>query len=95
MGKEKAAASGDSMQFLQGLLKADMYKRSQGKITRQVTCIAIWVVFALAAWRLYSLVPSAQPALKYAVPAVLLLVGFWLGFRVVNHPTFADFLIAV
>lgn len=83
------------MEFFESLLKADIYKRSQGKITRQVTCIVIWVIFALGAWRLYSIMPSAQPIVKYAIPAVILVSGLWLGYRVVNQPTFADFLIAV
>ena len=95
MGKEKTWESGGSMHFLQTLLRTDLYKRSQGRIARQVTCIAIWVIFFLGAWRLYSIMPSAQPAIKYAVPVVLLLAGVWIGYRAVNDPTFADFLIAV
>lgn len=95
MGKEKTWDSGGSMQFLHGLLRTDIYKRSQGRITRQATCIVIWVVFALGAWRLYDFMLSAQPAVRYVVPAVVLVVGLWLGYRAVNDPTFADFLIAV
>jgi preprotein translocase subunit SecE len=95
MGKEKTWDSGGSMHFLHSLLRTDLYKRSQGRITRQVTCIVIWVIFILGAWRLYSIVPGAQPAFKYAVPAVILLAGLWIGYRAVNDPTFADFLIAV
>ncbi|MCU0879892.1 MAG: preprotein translocase subunit SecE [Pirellulaceae bacterium] len=95
MAKEKAISSGGSVEFFESLLKTDIYKRSQGRITRQVTCIVIWVVFALGAWRLYSIMPAAQPVVKYAIPAVLLVGGLWLGYRVVNQPTFADFLIAV
>jgi preprotein translocase subunit SecE len=93
MGKEKTWESSGSMHFVQSLLRTDIYKRSQGRITRQVTCITIWVIFILGAWRLYSIVP--QPAFKYSVPAVLLLAGLWIGYRAVNDPTFADFLIAV
>jgi preprotein translocase subunit SecE len=95
MAKEKAISSGGSVEFFESLLKTDIYKRSQGRITRQVTCIVIWVVFALGAWRLYSIMPAAQPIVKYAIPAVILVSGLWLGYRVVNQPTFADFLIAV
>jgi preprotein translocase subunit SecE len=95
MAKEKAVVSGGSVEFLHSLLKTDIYKRSQGRITRQVTCIVIWVIFALGAWRLYSIMPAAQPVVKYAIPAVLLVSGLWLGYRIVNQPTFADFLIAV
>jgi preprotein translocase subunit SecE len=31
----------------------------------------------------------------YAVPLVILVGGFWIAFRIVNLPSFADFLIAV
>jgi preprotein translocase subunit SecE len=95
MAKENSMVSGGSGQFLHGLLRTDLYKRTQGKITRQVTCIVIWVVFALGAWRLYDSMISVQPAIRYGVPAVVLAVGLWVGYRAVNDPTFADFLIAV
>ena len=99
MGKEKAYGGGvggsSAWYFLQELVRADIYKRTQGKLTRQITCIVIWVIFALGAWRLYSLMPDAQPIYKYAVPSVLLILGLWVGFRIVNIASFADFLIAV
>jgi preprotein translocase subunit SecE len=95
MAKENSMVSGGSGQFLHGLLRTDLYKRTQGKITRQITCIVIWVVFALGAWRLYDSMINVQPAIRYGVPAVLLAVGLWVGYRAVNDPTFADFLIAV
>lgn len=100
MGKEKAVV-GDSGwgQFVHELLKADLYKRSQGRIVRQATCLAIWVAFALCAWRLYvylhAKLHSEYVAFAYAVPAILLVLGIWIGYRIVNLPTFADFLIAV
>jgi preprotein translocase subunit SecE len=34
-------------------------------------------------------------AVRYGVPAVVLALGLWIGYRLVNLPTFADFLIAV
>ena len=49
--------------------------------------------FALGAWRMYSLM--ADPVFKYVLPFVLLVAGLWIGYRAVNLPTFADFLIAV
>jgi preprotein translocase subunit SecE len=100
MGKEKAVVSDSGMgQLVHELLKADIYKRSQGRIVRQMTCLAIWVAFALAAYQLFAYMlgvwPDVPLAAKYAIPVVVLLVGIWLGYRVVNLPTFADFLIAV
>lgn len=95
MGKERAVAGSDSgwMQILHELIRYDLYKRTQGRMVRQITCMVIWVTFALGAWRMYSLM--TDPAFKYAVPAVLLLAGLWIGYRAVNLPVFADFLIAV
>jgi preprotein translocase subunit SecE len=96
MGKDNSVASSGSTQFLQSLLRTDLYKRSQGLMTRRVTCIVIWVVFALGAWRLYeSMVGVQSMTVRYAVPTVLLATGLWVGYRAVNDPTFADFLIAV
>jgi preprotein translocase subunit SecE len=34
------------------------------------------------------------PAARFSVPLILSLLSFWLAYRVVNYPTFADFLIA-
>jgi preprotein translocase subunit SecE len=100
MGKEKAVVSDSGWwQFLHELLKADLYKRSQGKIVRQATCIAIWVAFAISAWRLYeylhTVLLTEYTAFAYAAPAILLVLGIWMGYRIVNLPSFADFLIAV
>lgn len=95
MGKENSIASGSSWQFLNNLLRTDLYKRSQGMMIRRVTCIVIWVVFFLGAWRLFDFMLNYQPSVRVAVPAVLLVAGLWIGYRAVNDPTFADFLIAV
>ena len=35
------------------------------------------------------------PQWQFALPGVLLLLGLWASYRVVNVPAFADFLIAV
>jgi preprotein translocase subunit SecE len=67
-------------------------------MVRQFTCLAIWVAFGLAAWRLAPLLHVewlVQRAVAYVVAGVVLLVGLWLGYRIVNLPSFADFLIAV
>jgi preprotein translocase SecE subunit len=37
---------------------------------------------------------TVLPARNYTVPLLLALASFWLAYRVVNYPTFADFLIA-
>ncbi|MDX1944220.1 MAG: preprotein translocase subunit SecE [Pirellulaceae bacterium] len=98
MGKEKAltsSGSGGWSQLLQGLARADIYKRTQGRITRQLTCLAIWVVAVLAAVEVFVSFQKTNPAVAYSAPAILLVAGLWLGYRIVNLPSFADFLIAV
>ena len=94
MAKDKAVAASGFGQIAQELLQVGIYKRSQGRIARQATCIAIWVAFAIAAYRLYEVGNLAMPY-RYVVPTVVLLVGAWFGYRIDNYPPFADFLIAV
>ncbi len=80
-----------------------VYKRSQGRIVRQVTFAALALVLLVGLWRLMSLLLSYRgssgescPAwLCYGLPGVLALVGLWAAYRAVNLPAFADFLIAV
>lgn len=79
------------------LLQASVYKPNQGRIVRQLTALAIWVIVALGCWRLYSTLRGSFDA-NYAgsvITGVALFAGLWFGFRVVNWPRFADFLIAV
>lgn len=97
MGKDKAAAGEGWWPILLELLRFDLYKRSQGKIVRQVTGFTVALAFALAAWRLhqYLLAMVQVPGLAYGLPVVVLLAGLWFSYRLVNVPTFADFLIAV
>ena len=83
--------------LLQEFLDSGVYKRSQGKYTRQATFVTLIVVIVLAAWRLgdFLLAYSESPYVRYGIPGVLLVVGVWVSFRVVNITRFADFLIAV
>ncbi len=80
------------------LFHASVYKPTQGRIVRQLTALALWIVFALGAWTLYATMrgfSSSSSYLPAIVPSVLLAAGLWFGFRLVNWPRFADFLIAV
>ena len=87
-----------------------MYKRSQGRIARQVTFAALAIIVALAAWSLHNfyagrvqLATSETGAVTaesgwlgtVVVPLVVLLAGLWTSFRIVQMPNFADFLISV
>jgi preprotein translocase subunit SecE len=77
------------------LFQLGIYKRSQGRIARQVTFAALAIVILLGAWRLSVFEISAGRGMQVAVPLAVALVGLWLSFRLVNIPSFADFLIAV
>ncbi|WP_425615118.1 preprotein translocase subunit SecE [Anatilimnocola sp. NA78] len=96
MSKDKAATGMGLNLFLSEFLSTGLYKRSQGRLARQITCVVIWVVVALGAWRLAEVgLAQQQTAVKYGIPFALLVIGLWAGYRLVNYPTFADFLIAV
>lgn len=80
--------------FFQELFHAGIYKRTQGRITRQVTFAAIALAVALGCWRLNQVL-GIRTVVAYAVPGALAVLGVWIAYRVVNLPAFADFLIAV
>lgn len=76
------------------LFQVGLYKPTQGRITRQVTCGLLWTIFSIGAYRAYTLLYNHE-LWQYTLPLVLLLVGFWGAYRLVNYAQFADFLIAV
>ena len=97
--------------FLGDLLSFSVYKRNQGRVTRQVTFAALALIVGIGIWRLTQLLsiwygggdaglslggPGTDfGVVRFLLPAGLLAAGFWLCFRAVNMPKFADFLIAV
>jgi preprotein translocase subunit SecE len=85
-----------SRMWIGELFQIGVYKRSQGRITRQVTFAAAAITFALVAWRLYvTFKPSLGLAGISSLAGVVLVGGLWISYRLVNVPRFADFLIAV
>ena len=91
MAKEKEVSLNG---FWRDMFQIGLYKRNQGRITRQLTFAALALIAGLGAWRLHDFfAPSSFT--DYGVPWILGIVGVWLSFRVVNMPRFADFLIAV
>ena len=81
--------------IIQELLNTGIYKRSQGRITRQVTFGAIFATLAAGMYRMMQTMSGYQMGWKLGVPTVLLVVGVWVAYRLVNIPAVADFLIAV
>jgi len=72
-----------------------VYKKSQGRITRQLTFVAIALAVAIGMYQYSQSMISSSNTLRYGIPGVLLLIGLWMTYRLVNLPVFADFLIAV
>lgn len=91
MAKQKVATAST---LLGEIFHVGLYKPSQGKITRQVTCGTLWVITALCAYRLQQTM-FAYGQLQYLIPLLVVVVGGWSAYRLVNYARFADFLIAV
>jgi len=101
MATEKQSSVG---LLLREVFRADVYKRSQGRIARQVT-FAVLALFVLAGiWSLnnalvsigaFSFLERNATAVRYALNAFLLVAGLWICYRIVNFSRFADFLISV
>ena len=83
--------------FFEELLRFGIYKRSQGRIVRQVTFAAVAITLLIGLWRMSTyLSGNSHPAwASYWIPGAIAVVGLWASYRLVNLPAFADFLIAV
>ena len=108
MAKENSLAAGS---FWAQLFQLKIYKKTQGRVTRQVTFAVVALICCLAAFRLGGVMSSyhwdrwlANGVFQDAVSAatvrrvVVLLVaasGVFLAYRLVNYTRFADFLISV
>lgn len=100
-----AEDSTSSRTLVAELFAGSVYKGRQGRIVRQLTCLAIWLTFWLGAWQLFEALragffeglrdASYGNWVIYGVPLSFALGGTWLGYRLVNWPKFADFLISV
>lgn len=77
------------------LVSLGVYKRSQGRIARQATFAAIAVLVVLGALSFGRYLQEYGDVWKYYIPLLLVVVGLWASFRVVQIPAFADFLISV
>ena len=77
------------------LFRAQVYKRTQGRITRQVTFGALVLTAAIGCYKLTVQLDYYDPYVRYGIPGLLFLLALWICYRVVNIPRFADFLISV
>ncbi len=99
------SSKGVGVEMLPELFRFALYKSRQGRLVRRATFICLAVLTGFGSLALYG---SAQDTLgvmadspQYAryvqvgVPLVVWVVSCWVGFRAVNVPKFADFLISV
>jgi len=91
MAKEKDSTA---TPLLRDLFQFGLYKRSQGRIVRQVTFAALAILAVLGSMSL-SAHTGPTPLWHIGVPLAVGFVGVWAAYRLVNRPAFADFLIAV
>ncbi|MDD3589267.1 MAG: preprotein translocase subunit SecE [Thermoguttaceae bacterium] len=82
------------MKFLKVLLSTNLYKSSQGRIVRRSTFVGLTLVFLLGSYNLFD---GSGPWSSFSNIAAILVaaLGTWFSFRMVNYPTFADFLVSV
>lgn len=81
--------------FWSELASSGLYKRSQGRLARRLTGVAIAAIAILGAWSFQvTFAAEASPAIKYGIPGAVALLGCWLAFRVIHYEKFAEFLIA-
>jgi preprotein translocase subunit SecE len=114
MAAEKAVATSSSDGgFWAELFHTNVYKPTQGLMTRRLTCLAIWATGVICSYKLLagnllavqmeSMLKSMGSAnvdkmavtLAYSVAGLLLAAVVWVGYRLVNWPPFADFLVNV
>lgn len=81
--------------FFLELFRVGLYKRTQGRVARQVTFAAIAVCILAGTYQLYNSMVTMAHVWRMTVPPVLMVIGLWVAYRLVNLPAFADFLIAV
>ncbi len=93
MAKEQTMSGSVFQEFF----RRGVYKRNQGRATRQVTFGALALGVSVGVWRLKDTLTARvdDPFIVFGVPGVLLLLGIWISYRAVNIMRFADFLIGV
>jgi len=92
----KMANSSQKAQFAREIGSLSLYKKSQGRLVRELTLIAVIVVTIGGCYSLYnSWLLGYEPPIRMGVACGLALVICWTAFRAVNFPPFAEFLISV
>ena len=82
--------------ILSEMLSVGLYKRNQGRLSRQLTAAGVALIAVAGAYRLsQEVLLQYTPLVRFLIPAAVTVLGLWIAFRVVNVPRFAEFLISV
>ena len=84
--------------LLSEMFSAGLYKRNKVRRVRQWTGVAVAAIFVLGAIALYNTIladAQLEDAARTGVAFGVAVAGCWFGYRLVNYPRFADFLISV
>lgn len=86
----------ESETFWQEVFAANLYKRSQGRLARQLTAAGLGVLVISGTYILsHGPLMDYSSGIRVGIPVLLTAVLGWLIFRLVNYPRFAEFLISV
>ena len=90
------AKSKDATSLWNELWTLGLYKKNQGRLTRQVTGAALGLLVTLGAYTLFQTFAADQASwIRVGIPTAITVIGIWVTYRLVNYPRFADFLISV
>ena len=83
--------------FWANMSESALYKRNQGRMTRQLTAVGVALIVFLGVWTLSNgpLGGNENVWIRVGIPTALGALGAWAIYRIVNYPRFADFLISV
>lgn len=97
MAKPKGQKGSANPGLLASMFQAGLYKPLQGRIVRQVTFVSVAIIALLIAWEISAIgvIADSFNGATYTIGLILSVVGVWFAYRIVNYPSFADFLIAV
>ncbi len=78
------------------LVSTRVYKRTQGRMVRQVTLAVLLSAVLLGCYRLSEeYLQGFSRQVMLGVPALVFVLGAWSVYRLIHWPRFADFLVAV
>lgn len=90
------STAADDPSLFSTLASTRLYKRTQGRMVRQVTLAVMLSGVLLGCFRFSEVyLQESGKLMSLGVPALLLALGSWAVYRLTHWPKFADFLVQV